>query len=124
MGWAQLDMLSQIDTPFFSNDAWCYNAPMTLENAFAELNKSKRQANVARQASDDYRKDHPEETDHYDRLLVEFNSTEDPQRKADIEEELANMDGINNADMPATWLEHQSRDLAEKIRRFFNREAN
>jgi hypothetical protein len=97
---------------------------MTLENAFSELNKSKHQAKAARQASDEYRKDHPEETDHYYQLLVEFNSIEDPQRKADIEEELANMDGINSADIPATWLEHKSLDLTQKIRKFFNREGN
>ena len=88
---------------------------MTIERVFVELNTTKAQAGLVRHVSDEYQANHPSETDHYYELLDELYSSEDPARKAQIVEELSNMDGLNDADMPATWLEHDVQHLKQII---------
>jgi hypothetical protein len=97
---------------------------MTLESKLSELNRTGQQAKLARQASDEYQESHPDETEHYYQLLGELGQTEDSQKREEIIEELSNMDGVSEADIPATWLEHSSLELKQRISRFLNREGN
>lgn len=91
-----------------------------VEYKFMELNRVAQQATAARAVLKSYEQRHPDETSHYYKTLEELASTEDPDRRAQLVEDLSNLDNRNLVEFKADSIEEKAYRLKKSIVRILN----
>lgn len=72
----------------------------------AGVNRQRKRASQVNRMREDYSAEHPGEREHFEALEAELADTADPEKRAELEEELANSDYYRAVDLEVQDVEH------------------